>query len=241
MRHVYLLLDYPDSRAAITELVEDVKYWIPELRATITRRFANRYEHTKHTIIVSRNEEGVYEGDRADRLLFPFPLAEGQRWSSDRETQWRVKSLDASVEVPAGEFTHCLCIASSSGLDTGASVDRFYAPGVGLVLQHYSDEARATELRLTWHNIPLELFVLHAGDAFEPAVRPLVSRLQGEGVLVDARMYQFSNAAEFLACAARGFATGAKGVLIVSPEVIGMDLSSEAYERAIARPVRHPS
>ena len=51
------------------------------------------------------------------------------------EDMAKVTSLDASVTVPDGIFTGCLQTLEWSRLDPGVREDKFYAPGIGLVLE----------------------------------------------------------------------------------------------------------
>lgn len=50
------------------------------------------------------------------------------------EDMARVLSLDEEVTVPSGKFQHCLMTEEWSPLDPGVREHKYYAPGVGLVL-----------------------------------------------------------------------------------------------------------
>src|SRR5262249_26786971 len=46
-----------------------------------------------------------------------------------------VMSLDSSASVPAGTYAHCLQTNDFAGLEPGVIEQKFYAPGVGSVLE----------------------------------------------------------------------------------------------------------
>ena len=51
------------------------------------------------------------------------------------EDMARVKRVDVAVSVPRGEFTNCLQTLEWNPLEPGSKGFKFYAPGVGLVLE----------------------------------------------------------------------------------------------------------
>ena len=202
----------------------------------MTHTFTDGERTEETTVHITRDIDGVYDGLGGQRrMLFPIPLTDGEKWSHEGSSWCTVMSLLASVRVPAGEFTHCLQVRSASGGDDVASYDRYYALGVGLVREDYSNEARAWSLKLISHNIPPDLFVLHCADTQETVATPLVRDLGGEGVLADIGAYRFSSAAEFLARVQHGVSTMAKGMLIVSPEFLGMGIPVPDFERVMSR------
>lgn len=74
------------------------------------------------------------------RLEFPVPPTVGAEWSSGSRS-FRVESLHAAVETPAGRFSGCLRVSWLIAGGDGGSGERFYAPGVGLVCEVERDEA----------------------------------------------------------------------------------------------------
>ena len=51
------------------------------------------------------------------------------------EDEARVLNLKESVDVPAGQFGGCLMTSEWTRLDPGSREFKFYAPGVGVVLE----------------------------------------------------------------------------------------------------------
>jgi hypothetical protein len=58
----------------------------------------------------------------------------------------KVLGVDAEVEVPYGDFEDCLQTEDWSGLDPGHRENKFYAPGVGLVLEIPKEDDHRLEL-----------------------------------------------------------------------------------------------
>ncbi len=58
----------------------------------------------------------------------------------EAEDEAIVVSLDASVDVPYGSFDNCLRTENFTRLEPGAHEDKYYAPGVGLVLEVEGNE-----------------------------------------------------------------------------------------------------
>ena len=92
-----------------------------------------------------RRADGVYfDGE----LALPRPAAPGVAWARPPRS-YRVESLDASAETPAGKFSGCLRVGYLIAAGDGGCGERLYAPGVGLVREVCSDEADPFEVRLT--------------------------------------------------------------------------------------------
>lgn len=62
------------------------------------------------------------------------------------QDQARVIALDARAKVPYGKFDHCLETENTSPLEPGALENKFYAPGVGLLLEVDVTEKTRNEL-----------------------------------------------------------------------------------------------
>jgi hypothetical protein len=75
----------------------------------------------------------------------------GQRYYQEfflgeAEDEAIVQSLNASVDVPFGEFTGCLQTEDLTRLEPGANEHKFYCPGVGLVLEESLGSDERVEL-----------------------------------------------------------------------------------------------
>lgn len=64
----------------------------------------------------------------------------------EAEDVGRVVTLDADVDVPAGSFAGCLGTEDLTPLEPDALENKFYAPGVGLVLEVDPETGERTEL-----------------------------------------------------------------------------------------------
>jgi len=88
--------------------------------------------------------DGVITGGRRE---FPFPVKEDAKWEEPPDSS-EVVSLSDKVSIKAGKFAKCMKIVTmlASG-DAGKSV-RYYAPGVGHILEEYNGEDKTCELEL---------------------------------------------------------------------------------------------
>lgn len=88
--------------------------------------------------------DGVIIGGRRE---FPLPAREGVKWDEYPDSS-EIVSLSDKVSIKAGKFAKCMKIVTMlGGGDAGKSV-RYYAPGVGYILEEYSGEDKTCELEL---------------------------------------------------------------------------------------------
>jgi hypothetical protein len=88
--------------------------------------------------------DGVVIGGRRE---FPLPVKEGAKWDEYPDAS-EVVSLSDKVSIKAGKFAKCMKIVTMlAGGDSGKSV-RYYAPGVGYILEEYNGEDKTCELEL---------------------------------------------------------------------------------------------
>jgi len=88
--------------------------------------------------------DGVITGGRRE---FPLPVKEGAKWNEYPDAS-EVVSLSDKVSIKAGKFAGCMKIVTLlAGGDAGKSV-RYYAPGVGYILEEYTGEDKTCELEL---------------------------------------------------------------------------------------------
>ncbi|MCX5785783.1 MAG: hypothetical protein NTX59_08830 [Elusimicrobia bacterium] len=89
--------------------------------------------------------DGVIVGGRRE---FPLPPKEGFRWDENPDSN-EIVSLSDKVSIKAGKFQKCMKIVNMlAGGDAGKSV-RYYAPGVGYILEEYTGEDKTCEVELT--------------------------------------------------------------------------------------------
>lgn len=88
--------------------------------------------------------DGVIIGGRRE---FPLPVKEGAKWDEAPDSN-EIVSLSDKVSIKAGKFAKCMKIVNLlAGGDSGKSV-RYYAPGVGYILEEYNGEDKTCELEL---------------------------------------------------------------------------------------------
>ncbi len=64
-----------------------------------------------------------------------------QEYYEDEAEDWgKVVALDQEVTVPYGTFTGCTQIEEWNGLESGGHEQKYYAPGIGIVLEVGGDE-----------------------------------------------------------------------------------------------------
>ena len=77
--------------------------------------------------------DGIIIGGRTE---FVLPAKVGAKWREEPET-CEIKSVSEKVKTPAGQFKNCLKVVAKMDLEGGGHAERYYAPGVGLVLEKY--------------------------------------------------------------------------------------------------------
>jgi hypothetical protein len=112
--------------------------------------FELRDSHTTEYVITRdakwlTTADGVIIGGRRE---FPLPVKEGADWTEDPDAS-EIVSLSDKVSIKAGKFANCMKVVTMlAGGDAGKSV-RYYAPGVGYILEEYSGDDKTCELELT--------------------------------------------------------------------------------------------
>jgi len=115
---------------------------------------------TDDDYIITKNKKwittanGVIIGGRRE---FPLPVKLGNTWVEAPDAS-EITSLSEKVSVKAGKFEKCMKVVSHlSGGDSGKSV-RYYAPGIGYVLEKYSAEDKTCKIELvSVSKLPKEL------------------------------------------------------------------------------------
>lgn len=87
--------------------------------------------------------DGVTVGGRRE---FPLPPKEGATWKEEPDIN-EIVSMSDKVSIKAGKFQHCMKIVTRLAGNSGKSV-RYYAPGVGCVLEEYAGPDKTCELEL---------------------------------------------------------------------------------------------
>lgn len=127
----------------------EVKKKAAKLVAQARMIFELRDSHTTEYTITRdakwlTTADGVIVGGRRE---FPLPPKEGAKWDESPDAS-EVISLSDKVSIKAGKFANCMKIVTMlAGGDAGKSV-RYYAPGVGYILEEYSGEDKTCELEL---------------------------------------------------------------------------------------------
>jgi len=88
--------------------------------------------------------DGVITGGRRE---FPLPPKEGGAWNENPDSN-EIVSMSDKVSIAAGKFKDCMKVVTKlGGAGAGKSV-RYYAPGVGYILEEYTADDKTCELEL---------------------------------------------------------------------------------------------
>ncbi|MBI4350172.1 MAG: hypothetical protein HY550_01930 [Elusimicrobia bacterium] len=138
-----------EGEARINIDILEVKKKAGRLVARARMIFELRDSHTTEYTITRdakwlTTADGVITGGRRE---FPLPAREGAKWEEYGDSS-EVVSLSDKVSIRAGKFARCMKIVTMlGGGDAGKSV-RYYAPGVGYILEEYNGEDKTCELEL---------------------------------------------------------------------------------------------
>jgi len=88
--------------------------------------------------------DGIIVGGRLELQLPPTP---GLKWRDQCEL-CEIKSVNEKVKTPAGVFTGCVRVDSKIDLEGGGHARRYYAPGVGYVMEEYCTDDIQAHVRL---------------------------------------------------------------------------------------------
>jgi hypothetical protein len=80
----------------------------------------------------------AFDNNNQPGLIMPGIILLGARYFQEMAPEVAldraiILKMDATVEVPAGEFTNCLVTLETTPLEPGARDLKFYAPGIGLI------------------------------------------------------------------------------------------------------------
>lgn len=103
-------------------------------------------------LIINKERDGIFSGGVKE---LPLPPLLSSRWNVP-PVDYEITALDAEVSVGAGVFKNCLKVTYLIGAGDGGGGEKFYAPGVGLVLERCRDESSPFELSLTAFSLPGE-------------------------------------------------------------------------------------
>ena len=138
-----------DGTARVFIDILSVKKKAAKIVAEARMIFELRDSHTTQYLITRdakwlTTADGVIIGGRRE---FPLPPKEGAKWDEYPDSS-EVISLSDKVSIKAGKFANCMKVVTMlGGGDAGKSV-RYYAPGVGYILEEYNGEDKTCELEL---------------------------------------------------------------------------------------------
>lgn len=134
------------------ELKEDTLDWFAQDREGNVWYFGENSKELRNGLVVSLEGSWIagVDGAKPGIVMEAHPQVGDvyrQEFSlGTAEDLGRVVSLDASATVPAGSFTHCLKTEDTTPLEPDALEQKFYAPGVGTVLEIDSETGERLEL-----------------------------------------------------------------------------------------------
>ena len=104
---------------------------------TVTISFDDRTSPWTGTFQMQNGPDGVTAGGSTwgmARLEMPNPVVYNYKWD-EGNVQNRIAAVNTTATTPAGSFRNCVRILSRiDGGNTG-TINRYYAPGVGLVME----------------------------------------------------------------------------------------------------------
>jgi hypothetical protein len=109
--------------------------------ANAKMKFVLRDEHTTEFKIKKDSRwvittDGIVVGGRKE---FPLPPKEGLKWNEPPDSN-EIVSMTDKLSIKAGKFRNCLKVLTKmAGGDAGMSA-RYYAPGIGYVMEDYRAE-----------------------------------------------------------------------------------------------------
>jgi hypothetical protein len=123
------------------ELIEDTRDWYAQDREGNVWYFGENAKEIDHGLVVSLEGSWTAGVDFAKPgIIMEAHPATGDFYRQEfslgtAEDVAKVVSVDQDVSVPAGKFDDCLKTKDTSPLDPGVVEFKFYAPGVGQVLE----------------------------------------------------------------------------------------------------------
>lgn len=118
-------------------------------RAQVSRKRAGK-QQPMETIHFSRTPEGIFSDGGVlpmKRKEFPTPPVVGKTWYED-PNESKLTSLEESIETPAGRFDGCLRVDMHLAGGDAGTARRWYADGVGLVMEEFAAEAWGATVEL---------------------------------------------------------------------------------------------
>src|SRR5919197_5189741 len=123
------------------ELIEDTRDWYAQDKEGNVWYFGENAKEIDHGLVVSLEGSWTAGVDFAKPgIIMEAHPATGDFYRQEfslgtAEDVAKVVSVDQDVSVPAGKFDDCLKTKDTSPLDPGVVEFKFYAPGVGQVLE----------------------------------------------------------------------------------------------------------
>jgi hypothetical protein len=134
-------IEVHDTSTIDGELVEDTRDWFAQDKDGNVWYFGENSQQIEGGLVVG--VEGSWtagvDGAKPGIIMKAHPTA-GDLYRQEfslgvAEDMGQVLSLNASVTVPAGSFAHCLKTKDTSSLEPDVVEQKFYAPGIGSVLE----------------------------------------------------------------------------------------------------------
>jgi hypothetical protein len=130
------------------ELIEDTDDWFAQDEAGNVWYLGEYSEELENGQVVSTEGSWEWGVDEAlpGIIMWSDPAAHvgeeyRQEYYEDEAEDWgKVVALDQTVEVPFGTYTGCVAIEEWNGLESGSHEQKFYAPGIGVVLEVNGNE-----------------------------------------------------------------------------------------------------
>jgi len=138
-----------DGVGAASVIIMEVKRNARETTVLAKLTVILKGHQTSTEYSIKKTGKAIISGDgivHGGRIEFPLPVRNGAKWCEEPD-RCEIVSLKEKAEVPAGKFSGCLKV--SGELEDGEGIaERFYAPGVGLVMETYNTPSLQAQVSL---------------------------------------------------------------------------------------------
>jgi len=129
-------------------VMEFLGYSEKDSSTLVSLTYYNKKDTKTFNYTIKITQRGIIFNDiitGEERTEIPIPLFKDKRWSENGNEN-RVIGFSSKVETPYGKYDNCLKILTS--LKENGKMERFYAEGIGLVMEKIKTEDKTDILTL---------------------------------------------------------------------------------------------
>ncbi|OGS12120.1 MAG: hypothetical protein A2234_07455 [Elusimicrobia bacterium RIFOXYA2_FULL_58_8] len=148
----YTSSEFSDSRMMQLEFGA---FSVKDNSVTVTKTVFNNDTAQSATFLVYLTPNGI-QADGSPlagaRLEMPSRLAHNQAWEEGADRS-RVAAANTSIRTASGNYTGCVRIITRLAGGSDGTINRYYAPGVGLVVEQLSTRGRQEMISLVSYQL----------------------------------------------------------------------------------------